>query len=66
MKLIIQFKIVIFFNHKIRFDFDNNDKNKFRITKNEFDPNSFFENNVIFINTQRIAKENSFSIFNIK
>ena len=34
MKLIAQFKIMIFFNHKIQFDFDNNDKNRFYIIKN--------------------------------
>ena len=66
MKLIIQSKIIIFFNHEIRFDFNNNDKNKFYIIKNEFNSNLFFENDIIFINAQRITKKNSFSIFNIK
>ena len=56
MKLITQFKIVIFFDHEIRFDFNNNDKDKFRIIKNEFDSNLFFENDITFINAQRVAK----------
>ena len=66
MKLIAQSEIVIFFNHEIRFDFDNDDKDRFYIIRDEFDLDSFFESDVIFINAQRVAEENSFLIFNIK
>lgn len=68
MELSFQPEVVTSFDHQIRFDSDNldDDKDRFRITKDDLDPDSFFESDIIFINAQRVMEENFSSIFDIK